>query len=529
MVFQNISDIYLNSEFIPAEVHKRGNKRSLYVYSSLALFILLLAGINYSMLSTARSSMRFKEIGMRKVLGASRGALRTQVLTESTFLTLLSFPISILLIGLLEPFSEYLLGYQVRIYSNETLAVLPVFAALTIFIGLVSGSYLSFYLSGLNPIHALRNQVAAYKKINLSKLFTIFQLLITIMLLISVITIYRQIRYSLSNELGIRKGNIMLLNMKSTNPSLYNKLKQDVSNIPEIQNVSGSSFIFPDFSMATKTMVTIESEAIDFEIYAVDTGFFRTLGIDFIEGSDFNPSDTLNIRKSIIINKEAVKAFRFSDPMNSKVNDRTVIGVVSDVNFHSTHSRINPFIYEYRPESLKTIIIKYDNITDKEILSRVSVVWKKVFPEIPIDYRFIGQELNEMYQQERSFGKVVTAFTILAFIITGMGLFGLALLMSERKTKETAIRKVFGASNRSIIFGMQREFMIYIGVASIIAVPLTWYAMYLWLANFYYKISLDWWIFATAIMAVTIFVSSILYFKTLGVLRENPANALRYE
>jgi len=529
--FQNIRNIYLGSTDVVDDMHLRGSKTSIYIYSSLALFILFLAGINYSILSTARSALRFKEIGVRKVLGASRGALRRQVLTESVLLTLMAFLISFLLIGLAEPFMQGLFGYSVKIYSASTLVYIPLFASLAVFIGLLSGAYLSFYLSALNPLLALKNKLLAHKRVNMSKVFTVFQLLITMMLLTSVITIYLQIDLCINSDMGIKKDDLMLIKFDPKEFKFYQQLKAEVKKNPDVLSVSGSSFAPPDNSYSLISLKSFSSEEpVTVESYSVDEDFFRTMGIKVVSGTEFDKNDTFSRRTKVIANEEAVKVLglkKLKGFILPQVNK--VVGVVRNVNIHSMYSKVNPTLFIFNPSACKVFTVRCKPGRDKEVLEYVRNSWKSLAPTLPFDYRFFTTELNIMYKKERTLGQVVTAFTVLAFIIMGMGLFGLALLISERKTKETAIRKVFGASNVNILFGMQKEFLIYIAIAAVISVPVTWYVMNRWLDGFFYRITMHWWIYVSSILSITIFVSAIILLRTLNVLRQNPVNALKYE
>lgn len=529
--FQRLRDIYLGSEHINDQVHKKGNRSSMYIYLSLALFVLFLAGINYSILSTARSALRHKEIGVRKVLGASRTALSGQVLTESVLLTFLSFPISYLLLGLIESLLQKVLGYRVEVYSSDVLLLLPLFAGITLFIGLISGTYIAFYLSSLNPIEALKNKLASHKKINLSRIFTVFQLLITISLMIAVITIYRQVNFCINSDLGIEKKNLAIISFDPNEFREYQKLKTEIAKIPGVLSVSGSSIMPPDIAIPTmKIRIPSSDKDMLLESIKVDTGFFRTMGIPFIAGSDFNPADSTGSISGIIVNQKATQVLRIPpDVSKARFGGTAVIGIVGNFNVHTMHDSINPTIFSYQPGYVSALVMRYKEGNRDQVIPMAETCWKQLAPGQECDLREFNEELNTLYHKEKAFGFVVGAFAVLAFIIMGMGLFGLALLISERKTKETAIRKVFGATNSNILFGMQKEFLVYTLIASAIAIPLTIVLLRIWLNTFYYRVSMSWWIFVLSVVAVLGFVSFIILTRTLRVLKENPVKALKYE
>jgi putative ABC transport system permease protein len=528
--FQRLSDVYLGSANINDVVHKKGSRSTMYIYLALALFVLLLAGINYSILSTARSALRYKEIGVRKVMGATRGALTGQVLSESVLLTFLSFPVSYLLVGLSEPVLQWLFGYRIEVYSASTLVLLPLFAGITLFIGLISGTYIAFYLSSLNPLEALKNKLASHRKINLSRVFTVFQLVITLSLLIAVVTIYRQVRFCVNSEQGIDKRNLLVIPFDPLEFNKYQELKTAIEKIPEVISVSGSSMVFPNTAIATISVKSQTSgKGIKVESINVDAGFFRTMGITMLSGTDFDPSDPMRSRNAFIINQEAAKLLHINILQGATFALQPVIAIVKDFNVHTMYDSINPTIFSYRPGSVRALIVRHSEGSGRVVSVKAESAWRKLSPHLAFDLREFPTEQNLLYKKEKVFGYVVTGFSILAFIVMGMGLFGLALLISERKTKETAIRKVFGATNTNILFGMQKEFLVYILAASVIAIPSTWFFLRGWLDSFFYRISLSWWIFALSVALITIFVSAIILMRTLRVLRENPVKALKYE
>jgi len=529
--FQKITDIYLNSNDVAGELHRRGNKNSLYVYAFLSLFILLLAGVNYSILSIARSTLRFKEVGVRKVMGARKSALKAQLFMESVLMAFFAFPASFLIIGFIEPFFNQLYDYQISLYSWSLLLYIPLFAAITIFVGMISGIYIAFFLSSLNAWNALRNQVVAHTQIRIGSVFTIFQLFITISLMISVLTVFLQVRYAKNNSSNIPNTDLILLAFNKAEFNGYPILKEELLRNPEIISVSASNLVIPE---PVQVMVKIQTynskKLINVEFISVDTDYFRTLGAKIIYGRDFTKADEQSGKKMIIINQEVFDAFGFKYPIDDDYFfGYKIIGIVQNFNFHSIHSKISPTVFICDTSVIASMIIRCKPGTQQKVVKDLSVLWKKIAPAVPLDYRIYNNELNKVYLKDRIFGQVVSSFAVLAFIIMGVGLFGLALLISERKAKEIALRKVFGATSSTILLRMQRDFLIYTIIASVIAVPVSWYAMNRWLNTFYYKIHLSWWIFALAILAVTVFVGAIIFVRSYKVLKENPVNALKYE
>ena len=532
LTFQNFRELYIHSGNIQNDFLPRGDPSNLIVYSSLAIFILLLAGINYSILSTARSALRFKEIGIKKVLGATRKQLRNQILTESILITFLALPLALLLLGLIYPFLKQFYGYEIHFDSGIILLYLLIFSGITLLIGVLSGIYVAMYLSSLDPLHALKIRLFSFRKFNLGKVFTVFQLFITLSLLISFITVYRQIRFCITQAHKIDKENLLAVNFNLNEFFDYSLLRKTMTETPDITSVSGISL--PILSDAVHEINvradTSSSEVFVFELYLVDYRFFETLGIPFISGSDFNITDTVNTKSRRIYNKTAANLLGYSDkPTKNELEHNNLKGIVEDFHIHSLHKKIKPTIFRLQPESCRSMLVRYKPGAKDQVIADIEKIWRQLAPELPFDYQLIDEEMDNLYTRDESFQFVVAVFTFLAFIITGMGLFGLAILLSERKLREVAIRKVFGASNPNIIYQMQKEFYRYIVIASILGVPLTWILMNRWLNTFYYHVDFSWFYVVVSILSVTVFVSLILFLRTRNVLKNNPLMSLKYE
>ena len=528
--FQPITDIYLESDLIINDPHQKGEKSALVYYGSLALFILLLAGINYSILSTARSSMRFKEMGMRKILGVKIKRLRVQILLESMILTFLSFPLTFLLLGFLDPFLDRLLGYDVALYTTNMLVYLPLFALITLLIGLFSGLYVAFYLSSLNPLKAIQEKIVFRQRFSFTRLFIIIQLFISLSLLISVIIIFKQLSFCLHKENRIDADNLVMVPFAPGEFQAYPLFRDLMIQEPFIRAVSGGDNPPPSASSSNTLINIVGSEdPVELEIYAADAAYFSTLGIPMISGSDFSKPVSDSAEPVIILNQKAVESLQIEDLSTFLFSQRKVGGVVEDFHIHSMYDPIKPAVFNYSPEACSYLIIRHKPGYQTQTIDRLRQVWDSLAPGLTFSYRTYPETLKKLYEEERNFGQIILSFTILAFIITGMGLFGLALLIAERSTKMIAIRKVLGATNKEVLFMMQKEFLIYMAIASALAIPTTWFLMQYWLSEFYYATGMGWYIFAGAIVAVALFVSSIILSRTWSVLHRNPIRALKYE
>ncbi|MBN1199981.1 MAG: ABC transporter permease [Bacteroidales bacterium] len=531
--FQNIRDIHLDSEEIINDFHQKGSRSALFYYVSLAFAILLLAGINYSILNTARSALRFKEIGVRKVLGATKRELRTQLLTESILLTSLALPLSFLVLGFAEPFVDSLYGYDIQLYTWNMLIYIPLFAAITLLIGGISGGYLAFYLAALNPLKALKNQVFTRQRFSLSKLFIVFQLVITLFLITCMMIIFAQLDYCMNPTSGIRKENLLIVSFNPGEFTGYSELRDRIRDGKGVVSVSGSSIIPPTNDRSSISYTVTENDSVNvtysLENYFIDRDFFTTLGIEFVAGEDAKPDDENPSRTPIIINQAAEEMINLQEPLGATLGRSIITGIVRDFNIHSFYSRIAPAVFTLDPSACIYLVIRCRPGTMDLVRQQVESEWKEMAPELPFSCSTFNDELNLMYSREEKFGQVVASFSFLAFLITGMGLFGLALLMIERRLKEIAVRKIFGASNKDILFRMQKEFLIYTLLASILSIPATIYIMNIWLSAFYYKVPLHWYLFVIALLFIIVFVSSIIMIRTWTILRKNLINVLRYE
>ena len=528
--FQNFKDVYLHSKDIQNDFISKGSEDNLVIYLSLSLFILILASINNSMLGAARSSLRFKEIGIRKVLGATKSNLRNQLLTESVLLIILAFPLSFLLIGLIEPVVKQYFGYSIHLDSGNILLYLCVSSAISIAIGLISGLYVALYLSALDPITALKSNYLIYKKVSFSKAFIVFQVFVTLALFIVLINVYLQIRLCLDNGQGINRQNLFITSFNSSDDKTYRSMKEAVEKHDFVSSVSGSSIQIPanDYRQIKISVPAKNNEPIIFEMLSTDYDFLKTIGAEMISGRDFSP-DIPADSASTIINEEAARQIGYKESVNSRIGPYKIIGVVKDFNIHSLHHKIIPMLVKLQPQACNTMMIRYKTGNEEQLLDVVNKKWARIAPDIPLVYHLFDTEMKALYNKEQNFGRVVATFNILAFIITGMGLFGLAMLIVERRMKEMSIRKVYGASPGSIIYLIQKEFIAYILIATGFSIPFAWYFLSLWLNQFYYRINPHWYIFLLAVMVIGIFVSLILFLKTLRLLRESPAHVLKYE
>jgi len=527
---QKIEDIYLTSGSITGNFHSQGDPDSIFIYTTLAFVVLMLAGINYAILSTARSALRYKEIGIRKILGATKPELRMQILAESVLLTFLSFPLALLIMGLLEPLMEFYKIFEIRLYRQNIWNYLMLFGTISLLIGVLSGSYTAMFLSALKPMEAIKAKLYPNKKFNLIRVFIILQLAVTLGLLIGVITIARQLWLCHTRSPGFDRENLTLVRTMPGAVQDYINLTREIKSLPGVLNVSGTSFApFSEGGGFVPVNLFREGVPVSCVVMNIDSGFFKTLGVRLISGMDFHHTIERPLQDMIIINQTLANLKPDELKAGNQLSDKIIIGISEDFHIHSLHSRIFPMVCLYNPEAINTIIVRSSNSETQNIIPGIRKVLSEKFSHLPASVYNYDQALNNAYRNERVFGIMVSIMAALSILVTAMGLFGLAILLSERRTKEIAIRKVFGASDLQIMYYMQREFLVYTLIASLIAIPATILLMNMWLQTFYFHVSFGWYSYILSVIGVAGFVSLILMRRIQSILEQNPINSLKYD
>lgn len=528
--FQPFASIYMQSGNIRNDFIKKGKEENVYLFLTLAFFILFLASINYSLLTTARAAMRFKEIGVRKVLGSSSGQIKFQLISESLLLTIIAFPLSFIFLGLIVPGIESIFPGQFFFYSSNLFIYLLITFGVTILAGLLSGSYVSFYLSSIDTITALKSNYFFLKKVTVSKIFIIIQLFITTALFIALIIVSQQLKFLLEPVSGINKSNLITLPVDG-DPNGYIKLKTALSKSPYLQAVSGSAASIPTNAIQ-ENQVTIpnsKSKQIKLETVFIDTGFFNTLNIPVIKIFPEDRTISKNKMQFAYLNEEGYASLNLSNEDPITIGAFTIAGIVPDFSIHTLHQKINPTLFIVRPDACRSLIIRYKEGFEKEFFHDLRRSHFQIQNGAPLTYQFFNDELKILYVREQNFERIIGIFTLAAFIITGMGLFGLAMLITEQRMREMSIRKVFGARARTIIILLQKDFIIASLISSVIAIPVACFLITIWLRTFHYHVAIQWYMVILACTIVSTFVSTILFFKTLRILKESPSFALKYE
>ena len=518
---------------------KPGSIVYIYLFSAIGALILLVAGINFVILSTASASVRAKEIGMRKVVGARRVDLIRQFLIESNLLAFLALPVALLAVELLLPRVNVLLDKQLDAnYFQLWQFVLALFG-ITLAVGLCSGGYVAFYLSGLQPVTVMQNKSAVgTSRGGLRKTLIVTQVAIFTVLLVGSLVIYRQLHFVREMNLGFDKEQLIAIDMRRADfGKHFNAFKRDVLQNPVIVNISaGSTLPLTRTGMMLQETGLPDSpdEKIRYHAGYVDYDFFKTLNARILHGRVFSPEFSRDLTESVVLNHMAVRKFRLENPIGSLVQlqegSKRIIGVVDDF-VVSCYYETSPLVYYLKPdhEFIGSMILRIGPEDISATLKYLETKWSEYAPDAVFEFQFVDEELDRQYAKDVRFGKIVTTFTGLAILIASLGLFGLSLFMIKCKIKELGVRKILGASMRGLFFLQTKDIVYLVIIGSLVAWPAAYFIMNRWLQNFAYRIEMSWWMFALAgglALAIALFTVS---WQAIRAATANPVEALRFE
>jgi len=539
---QPLSSIHLHSHLLH-ELGQQGDISRVYIFSAIAFLILIIACINFVNLSTARSSKRALEIGVRKVFGANRKMLIQQFLGESILISFFSLFTALFLIEMLLPFFNILSGANFNfgwIGNVRFLSLLVLFAFL---VGLVAGIYPAVFLSSFDPGKVIKSDFMNFQgKAGFRNVIVTFQFAISVFLIFSTLIIYRQLHFIENKNLGFDKENLMIVPLRTPAMiSKYKTIRGELQNIQGVAEVSASSGYLGNFQQRQGYYPegVPRTEAWMLLNLQTDFNYPEMIGTKLKSGRGFSenvPADS----NAVLINEALAREMDFENPVGHYIalpdgeNEATdtrykIIGVVEDFNFASLRESVKPLLINLNPANLRYLNIRMKPENRETTISAITRKWEEIFPSEPIDYFFLDQRFPELYSGDLKTGNLFVAFTIIAIIIALMGLFGLVFYTTERRTREIGIRKVFGSSVKEIVFRLNNEFIRWLLVASLVAWPVGWVFMNSWLQNFAYRVNIPWWIFGLATV-LAVFVSMItISAQAIISARKNPVDALRYE
>jgi putative ABC transport system permease protein len=516
----------------------RGTLTYVYLFSAMAFFILLIACINFINLTTAKSSTRTKEVGVRKTVGACRANLIQQFFGESLFLTLIATAVGIGLAVFLLPRFNTLSGktftWGVLLQQG---VVFGVFCILILTV-LIAGSYPALFLSRFHPASVLTGRLKTGMKGGmLRKVLVVVQFSLSVILVLGTLMIYRQVRFMQEYDVGYDREHIVIFDISSRILQNRDTFKTELLSNPNIQNITlvdvapyrwQSNAGVGDVHWEGKT-----NQEVKMVMTSVDYDFLDTFGLEMTEGRFFSKEYSTDVTGSFVVNQAAVKAMEMDDPIGKELKvwdyKRRIIGVVKDYHFESLRNPIIPMAMRIDPRWYQQACVRISPHRVSDTLGFIENKWKELHPRYPFEYRFLDDTLNSLYRSEQSIGTVVSVFTVLALFISCLGIFGLSSYTAEQRTKEIGIRKVLGASVSSIVRYMSKEFVFLVIIANFIAWPLAYFLINQWLQRFAYRITMGWWTFF--LVGIMIFVLSLLTisWQIIRAATANPADSLRYE
>lgn len=534
-LLQPITSIHLHSH-LKGEIAPNGNINNIYIFSAIALFILLIACFNYINLSTARYTTRVKEVGIRKVAGARRLHIIKQFLGESTYISFIALIIAVIIALFLLPMFNSLAGKELSInyLKNHELLILLILVVAAV--GVASGCYPAFLFSTFQPANILKGSERVRMKGHfLRKTLIVVQFTVSIAFIVGTITIHNQLNYVRNKKLGFNKEHVV--NIPLYDEDALKKIeitKNEFLQNPNILCASASGFR-PGGDVYNQSYWhegASKNENLMIQWIPVDHDFLKTYEIELAAGRDFSrqfPSDT---EQAYILNESAVKAIGWESPLGKQfeINDKgTVIGVIKDFHFQSLHQELEPLALCVYPELFEYLAVRVRPENISQTLNFMQNKWQNLVPSQVFQFSFLDEDYDNLYRAETRLGKIFSAVTFFALIIACLGLFGLTALITELRTKEIAVRKVLGASAAGITVMLSREFLKLILIANSIAWPAAWLAMNKWLDNFPYRIGLGIWIFfASGILVLTIAWVAVIS-QSVKAAAKNPIDLLRYE
>lgn len=531
----NFSGIYLHDTFVHGS-RVSGRDEYVNLFSLVAIFILVIACINFMNLSTAKASGRMKEVGIKKVVGAGRSQLIFQFLSESMLMAVFTTLFAVGIAWLLLPQFNYLTGKDIHMHFDVSLTLTLIGVAL--FTGLVSGSYPALYLSKFNPLAILKGKLkSSIPELIARKGLVVFQFTISVTLIVAVLVVYQQIQFIQATTPGYNKENVIRFDSEGRLQGKEDVFASDLKNIPGVVNASFTQHNIVGRNYATSGF-TWDGNPADKDVYF--EGFFggynfvETMGMQMVAGRSFSKSFAADAN-NIILNEAAVKAMHLKDPVGKTIKGGTnliqIIGVVKDFHFESLHEAVKPaFIALAQGTSpWYKMIIRIKGDHQKETIAQIQHLYETYNPGFPFTYSFLDEAYQKQYETEVRVSMLSEYFSVLAILISCLGLFGLVAFTAQKRQKEIGIRKVVGASVNSITFMLTKDFLTLVGIAVFIAFPLSWYLMNQWLNSFAYRISLGPVVFLIAIASVILITVLTVSFQAIKAAVVNPVKSLRSE
>jgi len=539
-----LTDIHLKSNR-SGELSANGTVQYVYIFSAIALFILLIACVNFMNLSTARSANRAREVGVRKVLGSAKKHLVAQFLTESTLLTFAATVIAFVATMALLPAFNQLSGKQITVDEHTLGWLIPALLLIVLFVGAIAGSYPAFYLSAFQPIDVLKGKLATgFKGSGLRSFLVVLQFSISIFLIISTIVIYNQLHFIQSKNLGYNRSQVLIVQNVFELNKQAGVFKQEVKKLPGVVDATLTGFLptsnWKSTAIYFKDASFDQKKALFPQSWEVDENYISTLEMKMAAGRNFS-ADMLTDSSGVIINEAAAKFLGLKDPINKTLYKSNggeqnvanskhlhIIGVVKDFNFSSLRDVVSPVVLTLA-HNTGALSIRVRTANIPALLAQIKASWKELSPGVQMNYSFMDQDFDASYRAEQRTGTISLIFSSLAIIIACLGLFGLAAYAAEQRAKEIGIRKILGARITAIAGMLSFDFIKLVLLAILIALPTGWYLMNKWLQGFAYRQDIKWWVLALAGFTAIFIALITVSFQSIKAALSNPVESLRSE
>jgi len=529
-----LTDIHLysdNSSY--SQLEQGGDIKYVYIFGAVALFMLLIACINFMNLSTATAAKRAKEVGIRKVLGSNKNQLRYQFLSESFIATCLSMLLAAILVLVSLPFYNELSGKELQIDYLLQPSVLLVLLALVLLISFLAGGYPAFFLSSFKPIAALKNKfLGGNNNKGVRSGLVVFQFVISAGLILATLVVNQQMQYIQNKDIGYERDQLLVIRESYLLGNDHDAFKNELLKNPKVSNISQSAFVPAGFSDNNQTMLLVDGQfSRRMPVYNIDENYLPTMGMQLVAGRNFSKefgADSTNV----IINQTAAKLLGIAeDPLGKTIteasNTRTVIGVVKDFHFKSLHQTIDPLFMFYAPYG--GLIIKAKSADMAGLIADTESLWNSFAKDETFGYALLDESYRQTYVTERKMGTLLNVFALLTILVACLGLFGLVTFTAEQRFKEIGIRKVLGSSVPEIMTMLSKDFLKLVFISFFIAFPLGYYLMDKWLQGFAYRIDMQWWLFVLAALVTLLIAFGTIGWKSFRAATMNPVKALRDE
>ncbi|MEQ9021276.1 MAG: FtsX-like permease family protein, partial [Pseudomonadales bacterium] len=541
---QPLEEIHLGSAGLLFDYYHQNKGDQVYVYalSGVAIFILLIAAFNFVNLTTAQSTTRAKEVGIRKVVGSSKALLIGQHMIESILLATMAMVISLFLVSMLTNSNSLDLNFDLLTLMGNSPILLPAFLLLGILIGTLAGIYPSFILSSIKSVNILRGKFQTSSKgIWLRKTLVVLQFVAAIGMICTTLIVSKQIDYIKNKHLGFEKDQVININVG--NPGLASGMENFKESLDNYSNVisTGYSNNMPGNTFG-RGGVNVEGGNEDepwiVSVMSMDENYLDAMGMELAAGRNYDPSFGADQQESIIINEAMMESLGWDEAVGKNLvfgnnTTRKIVGVIKDFHFSSMRHKIEPLMIYYNPGPNNNLVLKVSPTNVRETLDFLEAEWNATFPNYPFDYQFFDQEFNQIFASDELFARLVNTFTLLSIVLSALGLFGLSFFMVEQRKKEIGVRKVLGSTVRQIVQLLMKEFVILIILANVIAWPIAFYFLKGWISDFQYRIDL-WGIDNLAIYlfagigALLVAMIAVSY-KSIRAALSNPVNSLRDE